>query len=202
MFEFRPISLCNVIYKVISKMMTNRLKIILPHIISKNQSAFTPGRLITDNILIAFELLHSMKNTRVGKDGSMALKLDVSKAYDRLEWGFLQGIMDKMGFDSKWSSLIMECVTTVSYSVKLNGDQCGWIKPTRGIQQGDPLSPYLFLFCAEGLSYLLKKRVQDGHISGVAASRRSPKSAIYSSLMTAFFSERLQWRNVTILGLL
>lgn len=173
--EFRPISLCNVVYKVISKMITNRLQLILPHIIIENQSAFVLGRLITDNILIAFKLLHSMKNTRSGKVGSMALKLDVSKAYDRLEWQYLRGMLDKLGFDQKWIRWVMECVSSISYSITLNGNQCGLINPTRGIRQRDPLSPFLFLYCAEGLSYVLKKGVSDGIISGMVASRLGPK---------------------------
>ena len=98
MFDFRSISLCNVIYKIISKVLANMLKQVLPHIISPTQSAFVPGRLITDIVLVAYETLHTMHARQKGKKGSLALKLDISKAYDRVKWQFLQKIMEKMGF--------------------------------------------------------------------------------------------------------
>jgi hypothetical protein len=155
--EYRPISLCNVLYKLISKVLANWLKRILPSIISPEQSAFILGCLITDNVLAAYETLHTMQTRLKGKKGFMAIKLDMSKAYDRVEWRYLEEIITRLGFAPRWINLILMCVTTVRYSVLVNGTPCGYICPQRGLRQGDPISPYLFLLCAEGLNALLKK---------------------------------------------
>ena len=120
--EFKPISLCNVIYKIVSKVIANRLKPLLNKIISETQSAFIAERLITDNVLIVFESLHHMKTSCIGRTGFMALKLDISKAYDKVEWIFLEKVLLKMGFHNSWVALIMECITTVSYSILVNGE--------------------------------------------------------------------------------
>lgn len=134
MKDLRPLALCNVLYKVIAKVLANRLKSILPGIITDNQSAFVPGRNITVNVLLAFEMLHYMKQKKKGVVGEVALKLDVSKAYDRVDWGFLMHQMKQLGFNDKWLAWIQLCVTTVSYSVNLNGTQIGHINPSRGIR--------------------------------------------------------------------
>ena len=133
-----------------SKVLANRIKLILPNIISDAQSAFVPNHLITDNTAVVFELLHKMRNKRKGKRGQMVVKLDVSKAYNRVEWLFLWNMMTKLGFDDTWIQLAMETVCTTSYSILINGEPRGLVKPTHGIKQGDPLLPYLFLLCAEG----------------------------------------------------
>ena len=161
------------VYKVISKLLANRLKKILPDIISYNQSAFVPGRLITDNILIAYESIHAIKNKK-GKRGLCALKLDMHKAYDRVEWVYLEKIMLKLGFDQRWVKLIMSCVTSVSYNVRFNGMETEVFTPTRGLRQGDPLSPYLFLLVAEGLYNMLHGAESRGELEGVRVCRGAP----------------------------
>jgi hypothetical protein len=105
----------------------------------------------------------------------MALKLDMRKAYDRVEWDFLEAIMMKLGFDSRWVEMIMTCVRTESYSVLINGQPHGKIVPTRGIRQGDPPSPYLFIICAEGLSNLLLQAESKGRILGLPITKGGTK---------------------------
>jgi len=96
--DFRLISLCNVLYKLISKVLANRLKLVLLDIISCTQSAFIPGRLITDNIMAAFETLHTMQTRMWSKTGFMSFKLNMSKAHDRIEWPFMEAVMKRLGF--------------------------------------------------------------------------------------------------------
>ena len=168
--DYRPISLCNVVYKIISKVLVNGMKHILPSIINECQSEFVPGRMIFDNIIVAHETIHTMNLRRRGRTGFLAAKLDMSKAYDRIEWAYLEGVMRRLGFSNKWINLVMSCVESVTYSVMINGKKCGNIVLSKGLRQGDPLSPYLFLLCAEGLSSLLRKVVHGGSIEGVAAA--------------------------------
>ncbi|KAL5571245.1 hypothetical protein UlMin_020842 [Ulmus minor] len=155
--EFRPISLCNV----------------MGSIISEEQSAFIPGRLISDNAIIGFECLHAIKRRKTKKN-YLALKLDMAKAYDRVEWDFIQSVMIKLGFSEVWIRKIMACISSVTYSFQFNGSRFGHLTPTRGLRQGDPLSPYLFLLCGEGLSSLLHRYEQNRDLQGLRCGLRGP----------------------------
>ena len=153
MSDYRPISLYNVIYKVISKCLVNRLRPLLDDLISPEQSAFIPGRLITDNALVAFECIHHIKQEKDPTKSFCAYKLDLSKAYDRVDWKFLKQVMQKLGFSQRWVDWIMSSVTSVRYSIKLNGTLLDSFAPTRGLRQGDPLSR--FFSCLWQTGYLL-----------------------------------------------
>ena len=124
---------------------------------------------------MAHEMMTHISRKRKGKCGEMALKLDMSKAYDRVEWDCLRQIMKKLGFHDNWISIVMRYVTSVTYAMRINGQQYGKIHPTWGLRQGHPLSPYLFLICAEGLSALLHKAIRRKKLRRVAASVKGPK---------------------------
>lgn len=165
--DMRPIALCNVIYKVAAKTIANRLKTVLSSIIDVSQSAFIGDRMITDNILIATEVNHFLKRKRQGKTSIVALKVDLSKAYDCMEWNFLKRMMSRLGFSSKFFNLVMLCVSTIRYKIVASGDhKIGPIIPTRGLHQGDPLSQYLYVICVEGLSTLIRDCESRGTIHG------------------------------------
>ena len=144
-------------------------------IISDTQSTFVHGRLIIDNVLVAFETMHHINQKKAGNRGEMMLKLDMSKTYDRVEWSCLDKIMEKLGFDAKWRNLLLKCISIVTYSIRINGKPHGHIVPGRGLRQGDPLSPYLFLLCVEGLSAMIKKAINDGSMEGVVVCTGGPK---------------------------
>lgn len=172
--QYRPISLCNYSYKIISKVMANRLKQFIPEIISPAQNAFVPNRQIQDNILLAHEAFHLLKLRKSTKLYKLGMKLDMNKAYDRVEWNFLEAMMRKLGFADKWVRLIMSLVKSVELALVINGKPGSYFKPTRGIRQGDPLSPYLFLFVSEALSSLINKACDAQLLQGLSFCRNGP----------------------------
>lgn len=201
--EYRPIALCSVYYKIISKVLSKRLQPVLKELISENQSAFVQGRAISDNVLITHEVLHYLKNSKATKRCSMAVKTDMSKAYDRLEWDFIKAVLERLGFHPQWTRWIMQCVSTVSYSFLLNGTAKGNINPTRGIRQGDPLSPYLFILCSEVLSGLCRKAEIDGNLSGIQVAKGSPRlNHLLFADDTMFFCKTNTKSCKTLLGIL
>jgi hypothetical protein len=142
-------------------MLAFHFKGILPDIISPMQSAFVPGHLITDNVLIAYESIHAIKNKRSSTNGLCEVKLDMHKAYDRVEWIFLENMMRRLGFDGRWISLMMACVSSVHYQVRFNSEETDMFTPMRGLRHGIPspltcsfyvLRDYLVFCC-------LKKRL-------------------------------------------
>lgn len=184
--QFRPLSLCNVTYKTITKIIVNRLRPMLSELVSPNQSSFIPGRTTTDNIIITQEIIHTLRSKK-GKIGGMVLKIDLEKSYDRISWDFIRHTLKEFNLNPIWVNLIMNCVSNVNSSIIWNGEVLPSISVGKGLRQGDPLSPYLFVLCMENLSNMIRIRTQSGDWQGLKASRNSPLSPISFLLMTLFY---------------
>ncbi|XP_012086038.1 uncharacterized protein LOC105645129 [Jatropha curcas] len=156
------------------------------------QSAFISQHLITDNIIIAYELFHTLKRKNQGRTGIMALKTDMSKAYDHIEWEYLRLIMLKMGFIEEWVSKLMRVVTTISYYFVRGSEEFGPLIPSRGLRQGDPLSSYLFIIYMEGHSAILSTFEAQDRIHEVARGA-IPVSHLCFTNDALFFSKAKEY---------
>jgi hypothetical protein len=151
----------------------SRLRPIIGNLVSPFQAAFVPGRRGLDNVVIAQELIHSIHRKK-GRVGQLILKLDLEKAYDRLEWDFIREVLTFFKFSPPFVDLVLECVSTSSFSILVNGGQLENFKPSRGIRQGDPLSPYLFILCMEYLSLKILEACDNNSRKAIKASRSGP----------------------------
>jgi len=151
--QFRPISFVGVIYKIITKVLSSHMKNIMPFIIDECQLAFISGRGLLDNVVMANEVLEDIK--RNGKSG-VCFKVDFEKTYDSVRWSFLFDMLHRLGFHDKWISWVKGCLASSSVSVLVNGSPTEEFKPSRGLRQGDPMAPFLFLVVAEGLAGLVR----------------------------------------------
>ncbi|MCH80227.1 cysteine-rich receptor-like protein kinase [Trifolium medium] len=166
--DFRPISLVGCAYKILSKVLANRLKKVMHNIISGVQTAFVQGRQILDGVLIANEVIEEAK--RLNRE-VVFFKVDFEKAYDSVDWDFLEFVMRKMNFPWKWRKWIRESTSTAMVSVLINGSPTKEFIMERGLRQGDPLSPFLFLMVAEGFNVLMQKVIMDREFEGYGVGR-------------------------------
>ncbi|WKA06987.1 hypothetical protein VitviT2T_024859 [Vitis vinifera] len=180
--DFRPISLVGSLYKWLAKVLANRLKKVVGKVISKAQGAFVEGRQILDAVLIANEVIDS---TLKNNESAILCKLDIEKAYDNVDWTFILTVMQKMGFGEKWIRWIKWCISTASFSVMVNGTPTGFFQSSKGLRQGDPLSPYLFVIAMEVFSAFLQRAVEGGYLSGCRVKGRSEEGALISHLLFA-----------------
>ncbi|XP_033143345.1 uncharacterized protein LOC103862289 [Brassica rapa] len=163
MRDYRPIACCNVLYKVISKLLANRLKVLLPRIISAHQSAFVQGRLLMENVLLATELVKEYHKEDISP--RCLMKIDISKAFDSVQWSFVLKSLEAIGVPRKFIHWINLCISSPSFSVQVNGELAGYFQSTRGLRQGCSLSPYLFVLCMNVLSHKIDKAVSEKKFS-------------------------------------
>jgi hypothetical protein len=177
--DYRPISLCNVAYKIISKSLANRLKPHLPNYIDQAQSAFIEQRHISSNIIVTQEIIHSF-NLKSWKDHAFILKIDLAKAFDRLEWNFILAALHRKGFNDNFINLIHACISTPNFAVLVNDEPSETFRSTRGLRQGCPLSPYLFVLAINELSIRLQEALHSSNLDGIKLGPGCP--AIHSLL--------------------
>ena len=178
--DFWPTSLVGSLYKFLTKVLANKLKKVVKRVVSNSQHAFVEGRQILDVVLITNEALDSRLKS---SDKGFICKWDIEKAYDHVNWKFLLAVMQKMGFGAKWVRWMRWCISSVRHSILINGTPIGFFASSKGLRQGDPLSPFLFILAMETLSSLLKKALEGGFIQGFWASRRGGVGRAVSHLL-------------------
>ncbi|XP_016173366.1 uncharacterized protein LOC107615862 [Arachis ipaensis] len=166
--DFRPISMVGCVYKVIFKVLVRRMRTVMPDLVGETQSAFVKGRKIHDGALIACETVQWLKSRR---KKATIIKLDFQKAYDRVRWSFVDIVLQKMGFGQRWRSWVKECVTSASMSVLVNGSPSKAFKMERGLRQGDPLSPLLFVLVVDVLHRMFRVAARNGRIAPLRIGR-------------------------------
>lgn len=152
---------------------SHRLRFLLDKIVGPHQASFMPGRQTRDNIIITQEIVHSLMNKK-GKKGGFVLKIDIEKAYDRIEWAFLKKVLISFNFDPKCISLIFSCVTKGETNILWNGEKIKYFKLTKGLRHGGPLSPFLFVLYLEYLSNCINEKVSSKDWVGLKASLNGP----------------------------
>ena len=185
--DFRPISLIGCVYKVIAKVLANRLSKVMNHPIDERQSAFVKGRQLLHAVLIANEVV---EEARRGKRPCLLFKADFEKSYDSVSWHFLFYMMRRMGFQEKWIGWIKECLSSASISILVNGSPTDEFKPQRGLRQGDPLAPFLFNLVAEGLTGMMREAVSKNlYHSFLVGKKKIPVNMLQFADDTIFFGE-------------
>ncbi|RVW16209.1 Transposon TX1 uncharacterized 149 kDa protein [Vitis vinifera] len=198
--DFRPISLITSLYKIIAKVLSGRLRGVLHETIHYTQGAFVQGRQILDAVLIANEIVDERR--RSGEEG-VVFKIDFEKAYDHVKWDFLDHMLEKKGFSPRWRKWMSGCLSSVSFAILVNGSAKGWVKASRGLRQGDPLSPFLFTLVADVLSRMLMRAEERNMLEGFRVGRnRTRVSHLQFADDAIFFSNSREEELQTLKSLL
>jgi hypothetical protein len=178
--QYRPIAMANFKFKIISKIIADRFAPLLPSLISEEQRGFVRDRNIKDCLFIASEATNLLHNKSFG--GNLALKIDISKAFDTVEWPFLLNVLSKFGFNEVFCNWILVILQSAFLSISINGKSQGYFNCTRGVRQGDPLSPLLFCLAEDVLSRSISKLVSDEKLDLIKGTRHSliPSHTFYA----------------------